>query len=93
MDGVVIDTNVFVAAGFNAKSASARILAAPGGTFSFGLERTDPVRGTAPFRPCPSSGRPFALTLEDQTQIYSEQHKMYRALHHIGSPARERDDA
>jgi uncharacterized protein len=28
MDGVVIDTNVFVAAGFNAKSASARILAA-----------------------------------------------------------------
>lgn len=28
MDGVVIDTNVFVAAGFNATSASARILAA-----------------------------------------------------------------
>jgi len=28
MDRVVIDTNVFVAAGFNAKSASARILAA-----------------------------------------------------------------
>lgn len=28
MDGVVIDTNVFVAAGFNTKSASARILAA-----------------------------------------------------------------
>ena len=28
MDGVVIDTNVFVAAGFNARSASARILAA-----------------------------------------------------------------
>lgn len=28
MDGVVIDTNVFVAARFNAKSASARILAA-----------------------------------------------------------------
>ncbi len=28
MEGVVIDTNVFVAAGFNAKSASARILAA-----------------------------------------------------------------
>jgi uncharacterized protein len=28
MDGVVIDTNVFVAAGFKAKSASARILAA-----------------------------------------------------------------
>ena len=27
MEGVVIDTNVFVAAGFNAKSASARILA------------------------------------------------------------------
>jgi uncharacterized protein len=28
MDGIVIDTNVFVAAGFNAKNASARILAA-----------------------------------------------------------------
>jgi uncharacterized protein len=28
MEGVVIDTNVFVAAGFNAKSAAARILAA-----------------------------------------------------------------
>jgi uncharacterized protein len=28
MDGVVIDTNVFVAAGFNARSASARILGA-----------------------------------------------------------------
>ena len=28
MDGIVIDTNVFVAAGFNANSASARILAA-----------------------------------------------------------------
>ena len=28
MNGVVIDTNVFVAAGFNARSASARILAA-----------------------------------------------------------------
>jgi len=28
MEGVVIDTNVFVAAGFNARSASARILAA-----------------------------------------------------------------
>ena len=28
MDGVVIDTNVFVAASFNARSASARILAA-----------------------------------------------------------------
>ena len=28
MEGVVIDTNVFVAAGFNAKSASERILAA-----------------------------------------------------------------
>ena len=28
MHGVVIDTNVFVAAGFNARSASARILAA-----------------------------------------------------------------
>ena len=28
MEGIVIDTNVFVAAGFNAKSASARILAA-----------------------------------------------------------------
>ena len=28
MDGIVVDTNVFVAAGFNAKSASARILAA-----------------------------------------------------------------
>jgi predicted nucleic acid-binding protein len=28
MEGVVVDTNVFVAAGFNAKSASARILAA-----------------------------------------------------------------
>jgi predicted nucleic acid-binding protein len=28
MEGVVIDTNVFIAAGFNAKSASARILAA-----------------------------------------------------------------
>jgi predicted nucleic acid-binding protein len=27
MEGVVLDTNVFVAAGFNAKSASARILA------------------------------------------------------------------
>jgi uncharacterized protein len=27
MEGVVIDTNVFVAAGFNAKSASARIVA------------------------------------------------------------------
>jgi uncharacterized protein len=28
MEGIVIDTNVFIAAGFNAKSASARILAA-----------------------------------------------------------------
>ena len=28
MDGILVDTNVFVAAGFNAKSASARILAA-----------------------------------------------------------------
>ena len=28
MEGVVIDTNVFVAAGFNARSASGRILAA-----------------------------------------------------------------
>ena len=28
MEGVVIDTNVFVAAGFNARSASERILAA-----------------------------------------------------------------
>jgi predicted nucleic acid-binding protein len=28
MDGMVIDTNVFVAAGFNARSASARIIAA-----------------------------------------------------------------
>ena len=28
MDGIVVDTNVFVAAGFNAKGASARILAA-----------------------------------------------------------------
>jgi uncharacterized protein len=28
MDGVVIDTNVFVAAGFNPRSASARLLAA-----------------------------------------------------------------
>lgn len=28
MDGIVVDTNVFVAAGFNANSASARILAA-----------------------------------------------------------------
>lgn len=28
MDGVVIDTNVFVAAGFNARSASARLLGA-----------------------------------------------------------------
>ena len=27
-DGILVDTNVFVAAGFNAKSASARILAA-----------------------------------------------------------------
>src|SRR5215467_5201004 len=30
MEGVVIDTNVFVAAGFNARSASERILAAIG---------------------------------------------------------------
>jgi predicted nucleic acid-binding protein len=28
MNGVVIDTNVFVAAGFNSRSAAARILAA-----------------------------------------------------------------
>jgi hypothetical protein len=35
----------------------------------------------------------FALTLEDQSQVHREQHKMHRALHHIGSPTRERDDA
>jgi hypothetical protein len=32
-------------------------------------------------------------TLEDQSQIHQEQHEMHRALHHVGSPARERDDA
>ena len=37
--------------------------------------------------------RLFALTLEDQSQVYREQHKMHCALHHVGSPARERDDA
>jgi predicted nucleic acid-binding protein len=28
MEGIVVDTNVFVAAGFNPRSASARVLAA-----------------------------------------------------------------
>src|SRR5690349_19738170 len=31
-------------------------------------------------------------TLEDQRQIHREQHEMHSALHHVGSPARERDD-
>jgi hypothetical protein len=30
MEGIVVDTNVFVAAGFNPRSASARVLAASG---------------------------------------------------------------
>lgn len=48
MDGIVIDTNVFVAAGFNAKSASARILAAIR-EGRFRLVWNEPVRCEAEF--------------------------------------------
>jgi hypothetical protein len=42
MNGVVVDTNVFVAAGFTSKSAAARILAAVReGRFSTGLEQAE----------------------------------------------------
>ena len=48
MEGVVIDTNVFVAAGFNARSASARILA-PIREWRFHLVWNEPTRREAEF--------------------------------------------
>ena len=45
MEGIVIDTNVFVAAGFNPRSASARVPSSrPGRTLSPDLEPVDPTR-------------------------------------------------
>jgi len=48
MEGVVIDTNVFVAAGFNARSASERILAAIR-EWRFQLVWNEPTRREAEF--------------------------------------------